>query len=158
MTSKTPEVVIADTSCLIVLSNANLLHLLKAMYGNVVVTPEIAEEFGLDVPKWIEIKPVSDKKYFSLLNSLIDKGEASAIAFAMEADSANLLILDDYKARKVAKELNINFTGTLGMLAQAKNKGIISELKPILDTITANGFRIDTELRSHILAAVSEVD
>ena len=158
MTSKTPEVVIADTSCLIVLSKANLLQVLNAMYGTVNVTPEIAEEFGLDLPNWITIEPVSDKKFLSLLNSFIDKGEASAIAFAMENEADSLLILDDSKARKLAGDMGLYYTGTLGMLAMAKNKGIISELKPILDTIITNGFRIDDKLRLHILATVNEVD
>ncbi len=158
MTSKMREVIIADTSCLIVLSKANLLQVLKAMYGTVNITPEIAEEFGLELPNWITIEPVSDKKFLSLLNSLIDKGEASAIAYAMETEAVSLLILDDNKARKVASDLDLNYTGTLGMLAQAKNKGVLSELKPILDTIITNGFRIDDKLRAHILSTVGEVD
>ena len=54
--------------------------------------------------------------------------------------------------------MGLYYTGTLGMLAMAKNKGIISELKPILDTIITNGFRIDDKLHLHFLATVNEVD
>jgi predicted nucleic acid-binding protein len=43
----------------------------------------------------------------------IDPGKASAIALAMES-RFSILILDDQKARKTAKRLNRNYTGTLG--------------------------------------------
>jgi len=41
-----PDIVIADTSCFIVLSKINELDLLSAVYGDVITTPEIAKEFG----------------------------------------------------------------------------------------------------------------
>ena len=41
-----PEnLVIADTSCLVILSKVNELNLLKAVYHRIIITPEIAKEF-----------------------------------------------------------------------------------------------------------------
>lgn len=46
-----PEnLVIADTSCLIVLTKVNELNLLKAVYGRIIITPEIAKEFNQEIP------------------------------------------------------------------------------------------------------------
>ena len=58
-----PEiVVIADTSCLIALSKIKALELLHSMYKKVIITKEIASEFGEPLPKWIIIKQVKEKK------------------------------------------------------------------------------------------------
>jgi predicted nucleic acid-binding protein len=46
--------IIADTSCLIALTNIGLLDILKKMCSTVVVTPEIADEYGEPVPATIE--------------------------------------------------------------------------------------------------------
>ena len=156
MISKTPEVVIADTSCLIVLYNAGLLHLLESIYNTVTITPEIAREYTIELPNWIRVSPVKDLKFFSHLNSLVDDGEASAIALAMELEVDCLLILDDHKVRRVANDLELKYTGTLGVLANARKQGIITELKPIIDSIILKGFRVDPKLRAHILNSVGE--
>ncbi|HEX5150997.1 MAG TPA: DUF3368 domain-containing protein [Parafilimonas sp.] len=74
----------------------------------------------------------------------LDKGESSAIALAIEiADST--IILDDYKARKIANQLHLNFTGTLGVIIKAKLKGIIPSIKPLLEKIRQTDFRINDE-------------
>ena len=43
-----------------------------------------------------------------------------------------LLILDDFKARKFATKLSLNFTGTFGILLKAKDLGFIDSVKSIL--------------------------
>lgn len=63
------------------------------------------------------------------------KGEASAIALAVELKDC-LLIVDDLKARKMAEKLNIKFTGTIGVIIDAKEAGHISFIKPILEKIS----------------------
>ncbi len=55
-----PEAVIADASCLIVLANIERLELLHAVYGRLFTTPEVAAEFGEDLPPWIELARVKD--------------------------------------------------------------------------------------------------
>lgn len=42
------------------------------------------------------------------------------------------LILDDFKARKLAANLQLQFTGTLGVFLKAKEIGIIPSIKPVL--------------------------
>ena len=44
------NLVIAGTSCLIILSKINELDLLKGIYSRVIITPEIAEEFNQKIP------------------------------------------------------------------------------------------------------------
>lgn len=100
-----PKIVISDTSTLILFHKIDEFNLLQKVYGRLITTPEIAEEFGEELPGWIDIQSVSDKKYQDLLETQVDYGEASAIALAAEFDDA-LLLLDDLKARKLATRLN----------------------------------------------------
>ena len=80
----------------------------------------------------------------------VDKGEASAIALAIEYSDV-LLLLDDLKARKLATKLNLKYTGTLGIITKAKNKGLIEKVKPVLDKIQKTDFRISEKILKEIL-------
>jgi len=113
------DVVITDTSCLVILSKIGEIEILHKVYNNLVTMPEVAEEFGKKIPEWIKIQRVKDKKYQVFLETLIDSGEASAICLANELENP-LLILDDLKARKLAHKLKLKFTGTLGVIHKAK--------------------------------------
>ena len=139
------KIIISDTSCLIILSKIGELELLQKVYDNVVTTSEIASEFGEELPNWIEIVDVKDHYKQQLLEMQIDKGESSAIALAIETQNSKV-ILDDNKARKVASQLGIEFTGTLGIIIKAKLNGIIPSIKPYLEKIKETNFRISPEL------------
>ena len=59
---KMPSVVISDTSTLILLHKINEFNLLRSVYGTLMTTPEIAAEFGEELPTWITVVSVSDLK------------------------------------------------------------------------------------------------
>lgn len=142
-----PKVIISDTSCFIILKNIGEIDLLHKVYGKVVTTLDIAEEYGEPLPEWVEIGTVKDKYSQQLLEMQIDRGESSAIALAIETPNCTL-ILDDYKARKIAGKLGLNFTGTIGVIIKAKLNGTIASIKPILEKIKKTDFylSIDIEL------------
>ena len=145
-----PKVIISDTSSLILFHKIDELDILRKMYGELVITPEIAEEFGEKIPNWITIQEVKDKKYQRFLETQIDLGEASAIALAIEFDDV-LLILDDLKARKLAVKLKFKITGTLGIIHKAKQNFIIDKIKPIIDKLLSTDFRVASHIVKEIL-------
>lgn len=147
--------IISDTSCLIILSKIGEIELLKKVYGRVVTTTDIADEFGEVLPEWIEIVSVQDKLRQQLLEMQIDKGESSAIALALET-SVSTLIIDDNKARRVASQLGLNFTGTIGVIIKAKLTGKIESIKPLLSKIKQTNFRISPELEIQALIEAKE--
>ena len=57
----------------------------------------------------------------------IDEEEAEAIALAIELN-AQLLLIDEHLGRTVASRLGLKFTGVLGVLLEAKNKGVTPSL------------------------------
>jgi predicted nucleic acid-binding protein len=114
--------IIADTSCFILLDKINYLPILKEVFIKVTTIVEVSLEFGKKLPDWIVIEKVKDNHQQLLFELEIDKGEASAIALAIEKENC-LLILDDYKARKLASKLELQYTGSLGVLLKAKQSG-----------------------------------
>ena len=85
----------------------------------------------------------------------MDKGEASAIALTSEHENS-LLIIDEIKGRKAAKEMGINVTGSLGVLVAAKKIGHIQAVKPLIEKIQKTNFRISEELTERVLEKVNE--
>lgn len=149
-----PEIIIADTSCLVLLEKIDELKILHKLFGTVFVTNTIADEFGSELPEWIQKKEFEDKKYFRILKTSVDPGEASAIALAVQLNGK--LILDDIKARRLASDLSIGFTGTLGILVEAKKSGYISSLENILLRIKKTNFYMSAELEEKLLNSVNE--
>jgi predicted nucleic acid-binding protein len=103
------KVIISDTTCLIGLTNIGRLDILRQVYRFVLVTPEIAEEYGDPLPEWITIQAVSDHNKVIAFNKFIDLGESSAITLAIEIKNA-LLIADDRRARQFALDLGLELS------------------------------------------------
>ncbi len=150
-----PKVIISDTCCLIILTKIGEVDLLRQLYKTVTITQDILLEYGENLPDWIEVQQVKDNYRQQLLEMQIDKGEANAIALALET-ADNIVILDDWKARKVAERLGLSVTGTLGVIIKAKNSGMISSIKPYLDKIRETNFRISEELEQIALKEANE--
>ena len=135
------QIIISDTSCLIALTNIGLLEVLPQLYKTVLVTPEVAYEYGEPLPEWISVRAVSDAGKVTAFNRFIDLGESSAIALAMEIDGA-LVIVDDLEARQFALNMGLKITGTLGLLIRAHKQGIITDLSAAISRLKENGFRL----------------
>jgi predicted nucleic acid-binding protein len=151
------RIIISDSSCLILLDKIEALYLLQKLYWTITITPEIYEEFGREIPGWIEVRSVSNKKYQKILEAILDRGEASAVALAVENDDS-LLIIDDLKGRKYAEFLGLKIIGTLGVLVDAKLSGVITSIKPFLAKVQSTNFRITNDLEKIVLRKSGEVE
>lgn len=140
-----PEVVISDSSCLIALTNAGHLGILQQVYGSIFTTPEVVAEYGLAVPGWIQVRSPKDRTMLARFVEEVDPGEASAIALAMEMEGS-VLILDDWSARRLAADLALRHTGTVGVLLKAKALGIIPLIAPVLADLGLVNFRLSPEI------------
>jgi predicted nucleic acid-binding protein len=147
--------IISDTSCLILFDRIDSLHLLYETYGEITLTPEVFQEYGRSLPDWINIVSVKNKDRQTEFEKLVDLGEASAIALALELPDS-VLIIDDKKGRILAHKLNIELTGTLGTLLKAKQKGLIPNIKPFLDKLRQIEYRLSKELEEAILRKAGE--
>lgn len=149
------KVIISDTSCLILLDKIGELTLLSKLFGQITITQEIANEFKKELPDWFNIEEPVNKTYQKILEASLDKGEASAIAFAIEQTDC-LLVIDDFKGRKYAEQLGIKITGTLGIIVNAKLSGHIQSVKPMLDKIKKTDFRLTPDLEKKTIEKSNE--
>lgn len=150
-----PKAIISDTSCSIILSKIGEFDLLHKVYGEIITTQEVADEFGEPFPEWISVRDLKNKTNQHLIELYIDKGESSAIALALEFPGSTV-ILDDYKARKVAFQLGLNCTGTIGVIIKSKLMGINSSIKPILEKMKQTNFYLSRELELMALKEAKE--
>lgn len=151
------KAIISDTSCLILLDKIGELEILNKLFGKIITTSEVANEFGQPLPTWIEIQQPTDNNYQSIIEASVDSGEASAIALAFELDNC-LLIIDDLKARKFANQIGLTIIGTMGVIVDAKLAEIIPSVKSIIAKIKLTNFRMTEQLEIVMLKKAGEYE
>lgn len=158
--------IIVDTSVIQYLYHANLFDLLFKIYHQVTIPKGVFDEIsaglalGVSLPNlndltWVNIVPVTVEQLIPALPNL-GTGEREVISLAMSLPDA-LAILDDGLARAYARELNITFTGTLGVLLKAKQEEHLNVIRPVLDQLNTIGFRIDAKTQQLVLKLAGEL-
>ncbi len=160
-------IVVSDTSPINNLAAIAHLYLLRDLYGTILIPEAVYRELtnpnfpvagSVEVQTfdWITTHSVKDRTLVNVLSHELDLGEAEAIALAVEVQAEQLL-MDEHRGRLVAARLNLRFTGILGVLVEAKNRGLIVKVKPLLDALVHQaGFWIATELYQRVLELVDE--
>jgi predicted nucleic acid-binding protein len=149
------SVVIADTSCLILYSKVEITYILHSLYSNVIITPEVADEFGEAIPEWINIQSAKPENIRLFDSYNIGVGEITSLALTFGLKGSTI-ILDDYKAKKIAKSFHLDVTGSLGIIVKAKERNIISNIKDVITKIKATNFHLSPSLEYLILKAAGE--
>jgi len=149
------KIVISDTSCLIAIEKTVGLELLRQLYTEITIPDQVAEEYGKPLPEWIRQTTIASQTTFRLFEESLGTGEAAAISLALEYKDCRVLI-DDLKARKVATMLGIPITGVLGVLLRAKNRGIIKEIRPLIEKLREIGFYFSQHIEQKILDMAGE--
>ena len=145
--------IVSDSTCLIVFERIGRLDLLPGLFATVAIPPAVDAEFGRRL-EWLEVIELGSAHLSDVLNITLGKGEAEAIALSIETNCP--LITDDKQARATAERLGIGIYGSMGLLIKAKQAGIIDRIKPIIDEMETNRFRISRALREEVLRLVGE--
>jgi predicted nucleic acid-binding protein len=150
------RVVIADTSCLILYSKIGLMYILHALYAEVMVTPEVADEFGETLPEWINIQDANSESISLFETYNLGAGEVTSLALAYELKNSTL-VLDDDKAKKIARLFHFDVTGSLGIILKAKERNLIPSVTDVLIKIKATDFYLPPALENIILKTAGEL-
>jgi predicted nucleic acid-binding protein len=161
-----PDLVVSNAGPLISLSTISQLDLLRALFGQVVIPQAVYDEVvvhgesepgsnEVDEADWIKICQVKDHLAVDLLREALDAGESEAIVLAQELN-AKYVLLDDGLARRKARFIKLPMMGTLGVLLMAKEAGLISGVKPILDELRQTDFRMSNRVYQRVLAKAGE--
>lgn len=157
------DAVVSNTTPLITLSGVGLLDLLPALYQAIQIPEAVYTEYqqgrlrfpgspDLAELPWLSVHATAPDP---LILSTLDAGEAEAIALA-RAVHARLILLDERRGRAVAARLGLPVAGSLAVLLQAKQQGLVPLVAPVLDQMIAQGRRIGPLLRAQVLASAGE--
>lgn len=159
--------IVSDASPLISLSQIDELELLKSLYGRLVIPQAVwveVVELGAGEPgakevkqaPWISRECVENAELVKALRQELDAGEAEAIALALEL-GIDMVLMDERLGREVARHFDLECTGVLGVLIEAKEKGVLNALKSTLNELIEDaGFRISDKLYARVLEEAGE--
>ena len=158
--------VIVNSTPLIALSHVKQLDLLRDLYGQVTIPRAVYNEISVktdssckkavdDALGWIVVEDIKNQMAKNMYKTQLHEGEVEVMILSLEQD-ADLVVIDDANAKKHAKYLNLNVTGTLGILIKAKQKGYINELKPILEEMVEKHIYLSDKLIKMCLEQVGE--
>lgn len=108
------------------------------------------------MPDWLNISVIEEKDelYLELLNNL-GRGEASSIALASQMKDS-LLIIDEKKGRLAAVKRGISIIGSLGVLVEAKRKGVIQSVRDTITKFEQTNFRVSESIKKKVLEKAGE--
>jgi predicted nucleic acid-binding protein len=150
--------VVADTSPLIALHQIGHLSLLKSLFVEVQIPFAVAREAAPslpDLPSWIVARELNQPIGSEVVRASLGSGESQAVSLALEL-KADLVILDDRPARRLALGLGLPVVGTVGILLRAKQTGFITAVRPLLENLLEVGFRLSPAIRDKVLTDAGE--
>lgn len=160
--------VIVNSTPLIALCHVNQLGVLKSIYGEITIPQAVYKEISVKKDSickkqveaaldWIHVEHIQNEMAKAMYKTQLHEGEVEVMILAKETE-ADLVIIDDANAKKHARYLGLPVTGTLGVLIKAKDRGFISELKPILEEMVAKNIFLSDKLINMCLQQVNESD
>jgi predicted nucleic acid-binding protein len=156
-------ILVADCSALIALSVCGSLNLLEQLFDTVVVPetvyneatrPDKKQAQALETFLHGKVRQVNLQDYV-FLDAFADAGETEAMLLYKQL-SADKLLIDDRRGRKVAKINRISTIGSLGVLLVAKEKGLIVEIAPLLKLIEQSDIYLSPDLIATVLELAGE--
>lgn len=146
-------IVVSDTTPISELVKVGRLSLLKDIFGELIIPNEVYDELTvgnhpaitvIQAIKWIKVCSVGDKKRVSELHTATKLGWGECAAFVLAEElGADRLLMDDRAARREAKNRNLPTIGTVGILLLAKQRGLLPNVKEVLDELIVQGARIN---------------
>lgn len=126
--------IISDSSGLIGLTRIHRLELLANLFGRVLIPPAVALETARAVAPsdWLVEHPLVQPIDRRVLRASLGPGETEVISLALELDRIGV-VLDERLGRRLAKALGVPVVGTVGVLLQAKRRGLLTAVRPELD-------------------------
>jgi uncharacterized protein len=158
--------VVSDTSPLRALQAIGRVQLVESIYGRVLVPPAVVAELAVDAPAvgafrvadypFLVVQGPRDDASVARLMVELNAGEAEALALAVEI-RADAVLIDETTGRRVAARLGLRTVGVLALLVQAKGKGLVERVGPLIDELDAKiRFRVSEEVRRRVLEDAGE--
>ena len=157
---------VINTSPLISLSILKKLDVLPMLFEEIYIPTSVFQEavivgkgkYGsadIEHSNWLKTAEITNTDLRDSIALSLDYGESEVITLAKELE-INTVIIDEYAGRRYAKMLDINVVGTLGILLKAKEKGIVQQIKPLMELLLNYRRYIDRSLFEKVLYIAGE--
>jgi uncharacterized protein len=159
--------VVADSSPLVILTKLGCFDFLNRLFPRVYISPEVHYEVviaGAGMPgasevskaEWIEVKAIQDPAglYSAQRKYGLGPGEMSTILLAKEL-GANPALLDDYRARKLAKAEGLEILGSVGLLEAFYLRHYFTDLRTAFRQLLTHNVYIDQRLLDRRLRSLN---
>ena len=160
------RLVAADASPPIGMAAARMFDVLRRLYGVVTVTTVVRDEVwaGGGRPGASEVRDAIESGWIRVAAAEpdtgtfpdLDPGESSTLRLALRHRGKCLLLMDEPAGRTHARALGLDVTGVAGSLLVAKQRGFIKAVRPALDALAGNGFRLSRVVSATILEQAGE--
>jgi predicted nucleic acid-binding protein len=160
-------VIVSDTSPIVNLAAIGKLNLLPDMFGKVYLPVAVYDEIvvrgagqpgssEIQAAPWVEVKQCANPPLLQQIRLELDPGEAEAIVLALELQTQNVL-MDEKDGRAVAIRYHLKPIGVLGILLEAKSRGLITSVRQCMDDLKIIArFYIADSLYQHLLMLAGE--
>lgn len=157
--------IISDTTPIISLAKVNRLYLLERIFGKVLIPKAVFEELTensyyaeeavlIRSCSFLVCENVRNQESVKILRNVtgLDAGESEAIVLYEELQ-ADMIVIDERKGRKVAKQLNLKCVGTVGILLRAYDEKLITaeEVKECFEIFDRKGIRMSEMLKQYAM-------
>jgi predicted nucleic acid-binding protein len=159
-------IVLADSSPLITLARSQYFELLHEFYGEIVVSREVHDEVavaGKGLPgaeemrraPWVRVKsaPTESPAEVAVACVGLGVGERSIIHLASTL-SADLVLIDEERARRAAKAAGLRVAGSIAVLERGAKLGRVEDLRAVFLELLYQGIRFDRGLLNQSLVRV----
>jgi len=152
--------IIGDSSALVALAVVNQLELLEKLYDNLYIPEAVFNEVSqIGKPQSDKLRQFLQSRVkrvnLTLTQLGLGLGELEAITLYKNLD-ADVLLIDDNRAKKYASLNGVKVIGSLGILIKAKEQGHIEKVKPLLDEIQKSEVYISMKLIEKVLEICGE--
>lgn len=155
--------VVADSSALVALAVCDALPLLDRLFREVVVPPTVFQECTVSgkpaaqvLNEYLRDKVAEvDLAAYAIAAVELGRGELEAMALCKRLEADRLLV-DDRRARGIARVNGITVIGSVGVLLAAKDQGLVLAIRPLLETIRSAGIRLGEPVIKEALRLAGE--
>lgn len=156
-------IVVSNATPIITLASINRIDILKHFFSKVYIPQAVYDEikskkaYGYQEidDEFFQVRNIEDTFAQNILLNDLDLGEAQTIVLAKELN-ADIVLIDETIGYNIARSQELNVKRTLSFLIVSKEKGLIDEVKPLLDEMIDNGRWISRKVYLDVLAFCGE--
>jgi predicted nucleic acid-binding protein len=158
-------IVVSNSSPLITLARIGRLELLEHLFGQVHLAAEVWQEVvvrgsgrpaaqAVQGADWIATHPAIPAPEMLRLRALhpLGEGELATVRLARMLP-ADLAIIDERAARRLAQADGVAVMGCVGLLETGFHRGLVPDLRQSYQDMLDQGIRIDRQILNRSLAA-----